>query len=198
MAKGSGQGKVEDILNRLDDCAEAESDVSVAAAMDEIGNRSFGPLLLMPALIAITPIGGIPAVPTLFALTIAIFAVQVVLRRKHLWLPAVIRNRAVEDDSIRSATDKALPVARWLDRNTSERLAFATRPPMPRIAAALALCLCLIVPPLELVPFAALLPLAGIAALGLAITVRDGLLMALALLLGSAGLIGGLWLLISD
>ena len=190
-------GKVESILDKLHDCAGSEADVSVADAMDVIGNRSFGPLLLVPALIVITPIGGIPAVPTLFALTIAIFAIQVVLGRDKLWLPRMIRERSVDDDSIRKATNTVRPVAQWLDRNTGQRVPMLTRPPMPRVAAALALTLCLMVPPLELLPFAALVPMTGIALLGIAITVRDGVVMAFGLLAGFAGLIGGLWLLIS-
>lgn len=190
-------GKVESILNRLDDCADQQSTVSVAGAMDEIGNRSFGPLILLPALLVITPIGGVPGVPTLFAIAILIFAIQVALGRDSLWLPDAIRNRSVENDSIHKATQKARPVASWLDDHTSERLTALTRRPAPRVAAVMVVLLCLTVPSTEILPFASLMPMSAIALLGLAITVRDGLLMALGLIAGAAGLIGGVWLLIS-
>lgn len=51
---------------------------------------------------------------------------------------------------------------------------------MQRIAAVFVFLLCLTVPPLEFVPFASSAPMLAIAALGLAILVRDGLLMLVA------------------
>ena len=55
--------------------------------------------------------------------------------------------------------------------------------------------LCCTVPPLELIPFASSAPMLAIAAFGLAILVRDGLLMlvALALSLLAVGLGGYFW-----
>jgi hypothetical protein len=57
--------------------------------------------------------------------------------------------------------------------------------------------LCLTVPPLEFIPFASTAPMAAIAAFGLAMTLRDGLLMALGFVLSLVavgvgfGMIGG-------
>ena len=55
------------------------------------------------------------------------------------------------------------------------------RQPWPRIAAVMVMALCLTVPPLELVPFGSTAPMLAIAAFGLALLVRDGLLMIAAL-----------------
>ena len=65
----------------------------------------------------------------------------------------------------------------------------------PRRAAAVVVALCCTVPPLELIPFASSAPMLAIAAFGLAILVRDGLLMLVALALSAlaVGLGGYFW-----
>ncbi|WP_323769718.1 exopolysaccharide biosynthesis protein [Antarctobacter sp.] len=188
---------VEQIVDALREEASGDGDVSVGDVLDRIGKRGFGPLMLIPALVVVTPIGGIPTVPTLFAMTVALLALQVIFGRRSLWLPRVIRDRALARKRLMQATDKARPVARRLDGLFGKRFEALTRPPAPRVAAGLALMLCLTIPPLEFIPFAALLPVSGIALLGLAITLRDGLVMALAWIISILGLIGGAWLMIS-
>lgn len=69
---------------------------------------------------------------------------------------------------------------------------------MAQMGAALAvIALCIMVPPLELLPFAAVIPMLAIAIIGLAVMVRDGVLMLVGLGAAVAALIGGLYMLIS-
>lgn len=63
------------------------------------------------------------------------------------------------------------------------------------MAAGLCILLALTVPPLELLPFATTAPMAAIAAFGLALLVRDGLLMVIATLLAGAAVVLGAGLL---
>ncbi len=180
MSGMSGNGSaVEHVLDELRGIADHRKRVSVddaAAALDE---RGYGPFLFVPALIEMSPIGGIPGVPTFLALIIVIFATQMALGREHLWLPGLVGRRSVSDDRMRAALDKIAPVARWLDRTFRPRLSALTRPAALRVAALVTVLLCLGVPPLELIPFASTAPMAAIAMFGLAFTLRDGLLMAL-------------------
>src|SRR5690606_36946996 len=60
-----------------------------------------------------------------------------------------------------------------------------------RIAAAICILLALTVPPLELVPFATTAPMGAIAAFGLALFVRDGLLMIIAAALSGGAIAVG-------
>ena len=60
-----------------------------------------------------------------------------------------------------------------------------------RIAALAILVLCLTIPPLEFLPFASSGPMLAIAAIGLALLVRDGLVMLFALTLAAAAVAGG-------
>ncbi|WP_116086568.1 exopolysaccharide biosynthesis protein [Tropicimonas sp. IMCC34011] len=181
---------VEDIFDRLDDAAKQSDSVSVGRLVEAFGGRGWGPLLFIPAIVEVSPIGGIPGVPTFLALIIALFAVQILAGRDSMWLPSFISNRSVSSDKMQGAMDKMRPLGRWLDRWFGPRLSSLTTRWVRRISAAVILMLCAIVPPLELVPFASTAPMAAIAMFGLSMTLRDGLLMAIGfvLSLGAAGI----------
>ena len=49
--------------------------------------RGFGPMLALPSFIACTPIGAIPGIPSLAGATILLIALQILLGRRHPWLP---------------------------------------------------------------------------------------------------------------
>ncbi|WP_335946700.1 MULTISPECIES: exopolysaccharide biosynthesis protein [Salipiger] len=185
------------LLDTLSRRADRDREVSVADVVSDIGDRGIGPLLFVPALLVLSPLGAIPVVPSLFAAALFLIAVQSLFGESRIWLPQVVRERAVEEDSIRQATKRLRPWADRLDRLFGPRLKALTTRPVQNAAAVLAAILCLSVPPLELVPFAALVPMLAIALLGLAITLNDGILMAVALTGAGVALIGSVWLLIS-
>lgn len=187
---------VGDILACLRELADEHGHVSVEDIARRFGTRSHGPFLLVPALIVLTPIGAIPGVPTFLALTIAIVALQKLMGRGHIWLPRLIGLREVSARKLRRATARLKGLAGWLDRHFHGRKVALTHAPFSRFAALVIIGLCAMVPPLELLPFAASIPMAGIAAIGLAFLVRDGVLMIAALVLSSAALAAGgyLWI----
>ena len=158
-------------------------------------SRSYGPFLLIPALIDISPVGGIPGLPTALGLIIIIVAAQMLFGRKHLWLPGFIERRSISAEKACRSTKKLRGLAKWLDRWFHGRLPYFTKGPFVRGAAIFCILLALTVPPLELLPFATTAPMAAIAAFGLALLVRDGLLMiiATALALAAVGIGIGLF-----
>lgn len=166
-----------DILNMLRATADRHDKVRIADVLDAVGDRSYGPALMIPALIEITPIGGIPGVPTFLAVLIAVTAGQLLVAKDHLWLPGFVQQRSVPATKLHEAADKLNPVAKRLDRWFHGRMPRFVKQPWPRIAAGIVILLCLTVPPLEFVPFASTVPMLAIAAFGLALLVRDGLLM---------------------
>jgi hypothetical protein len=173
---------VTDILDRLDEAVASRQDIgegklSVRTLFDSLGERSYGPFLLVPALIELSPIGGIPGVPTIIAFVVLTTAAQILVGREHIWVPSFIEKRCVGGDKIAAVDKKVRPVARWLDRHTRNRLRLLTRTPAVKLAAVCIMLLCLTVPPLELIPFGSSIPMAAIAIFGLALLVRDGLLM---------------------
>jgi hypothetical protein len=190
---------VSETVEALEDLASGAEEVRVADVLRKFGKRSFGPFLLVPALIEMTIGGVVPGVPTLLALIIALVAVQLLLGRDHVWLPQVIQRRSVGAKKLMAAAKKLEGVGAFLDRWFKGRLERFTGPRMQKLAAVVVVMLCCTVPPLELVPFASSAPMVPIAAFGLAILVRDGLLMLVALALSAlaAGLGGYFWF-ISD
>ncbi|GHC77958.1 exopolysaccharide biosynthesis protein [Limoniibacter endophyticus] len=170
---------VSEIIERLD-AAAGDDRVSVGLMLDCLGERSFGPFLLVPALIEISPIGGIPGLPTTLAFIILAFSAQMLLRAEHFWLPQFLMRRKMSGGKLRSGLSKLRPVARLLDRWFHGRLRIMVRGPFIAAAALCCMVLCLTVPPLEFFPFASTIPMLVIAMFGLAIMVRDGLLMLVA------------------
>lgn len=179
---------VSTMFDELCSAAEEKSEVTVGQIVECLGHRGFGPFLTIPALIDISPLGGIPAVPTALAAIIILFAVQVVMGRRHMWLPEILKRRSVPARKLRNAIESMRPVARWLDRWFHERIPSIIGPLATRIAAIIVIILCLSVPPLELLPFASVVPMVVIALIGLAITVRDGVLMLISYVAAAIGL----------
>lgn len=184
--------KVEDILDCLDALADEREKVSIGHVIGAFGTRTFGPAIMVPALLELTPVGAIPGVPTFLAVTIILVAAQKLVGRRSLWLPGLIGNRCVSSKKLAKGVDKLRPMARFMDRHFHKRLKVLTRAPFSRIAAGLVILLCLTVPFLEVLPFASSIPMLAIAMFGLAALVRDGVLMLVALTasLGAMGALG--------
>lgn len=167
---------VNDILDDLEG-ASHDGKVTLCEMAEALGHRGAAPFLIVPPLLEISPIGGIPGVPTFLAVVIAIFAAQVAMGREEPHVPGALGRRGVDGAKLRGAAEKLRPLARRLDGWFHGRLSPLTRRPVRQAAAVIVLALCLTVPPLELVPFASTFPMAAILVFGLAFLFRDGLLM---------------------
>ncbi|WP_312245287.1 exopolysaccharide biosynthesis protein [Stutzerimonas nitrititolerans] len=107
---------LEQVIDGVVELGEDRDKVSVSDIQDKIGQRSFGPFLFVPALIEISPVGGIPGVPTILALIIALFAVQMLFGRDHFWIPDFLGNRSVRGEKLGKGLNKIRPLVRWLDK----------------------------------------------------------------------------------
>jgi hypothetical protein len=173
---------LEQLLDLIDQTAAEKKNISLESIMKAIGNRSFGPLLLLAGLIVIVPIlGDIPGVPTAIALLIILIAGQLIVGRDHFWLPAWLLSRSVQHDQLCRILRWLRPAARFLDRWTRPRWVFITQGGGTYIVALTCMTIALAMPPMELIPFSA--NGAGIAliAFGLALITDDGLAAVLAL-----------------
>ncbi|MEM7490242.1 MAG: exopolysaccharide biosynthesis protein [Pseudomonadota bacterium] len=155
-------------------------EVAVGPLAAAFGRAGLLPLILLPALIAVSPISIIPLVPTFCGLLIALTALQMAVGRRSLWLPRWLARRALPADRVAEGLRRLRPAAAWLDRRTRRRLSVLTLPPMT-LSVALACVVCgLAMPFLELVPMSATLLGATILLMALGLLVRDGLLILLA------------------
>lgn len=181
---------LEDVVDQLEQKAEEEDEhITVREALDAFEGRTFGPLLVLPALVALTPpLGMIPLVPTIMGAIVVLIAGQYLFGRTHPWLPGFIGERSVKQKKVTSATEKSRPWAKWVDGFLGERLQVLVEGPMERGIAAICVLVALTMPAAEVVPGLAALPAAAILFLGLAITARDGLLGLIGILLSTAGI----------
>lgn len=169
----------------LDELGElAERDKGKKTSFEEvycaIGERSFGPLLLVCGLFMMTPVAAIPTAPTLLALVTILIAVQILFGRERLWIPKRMLKLSIKAEKLEKTVRIARKPARLIDKLVRPRLSFLTIPPIHRAVAAAAIVVAISVPPLELLPLAAIVPAFAIFAFGLGLIARDGLLILLA------------------
>ena len=182
---------LQELLQRLQQASADGQQVAFADLLEASGQRSFGPLLLLPGLIALSPLSGIPGLPSTVALMVALIAGQLLCGRRHIWLPHWLLTRSLSQDKFERALRFLFPLARSLDRLVRPRLGLLTRGPALYANVLLCLLIALSMPPLEVVPFANSISGAALSALGLALFAHDGLLALLAFAFG----IGCLYLL---
>lgn len=183
------KSELTEFVDEMGGAGEGEENVSIGSILHSVGEQSFGPCILVPGLIVMSPIGGIPGVPTTAAIIVILIAGQMLLGRGCCWLPGFIHKRAARRSRFDKAVSYLRPVARVTDKVIGERLAFLTTGPCLYVIAAACILIALAMPFLEVVPFANTATAAALCAFGLAIVARDGLLAILAFLLTGAGFV---------
>lgn len=169
------------VLESLEDEVSSNG-ADVNAILNASGTRAAGPLLFLPAVVMISPVGAIPGVPIVLATLIILVSAQILIGSSRIWLPRFIRQRSVPKDKLLSMLDRIRPYARQVDRFLGNHLSILARPPMPRVVAFLCIMLALAVFPATLIPTAAALPGGAIALLSLGLLTRDGLVTLAGLL----------------
>ncbi|SLN22247.1 exopolysaccharide biosynthesis protein [Roseisalinus antarcticus] len=165
---------VGDIVDRLD-ALSAEPVLSLRMLLRVFGTASFVPALMIPAILVVSPLSGIPFFSSICGLTIALVALQMLFRRTHLWLPAVLMERQVTGRQLSRAMGGIRRLAGWIDAHTSPRLAILADPPGIAVPQALAVLSGSAMPFLELMPFSS--SILGLAVLlySVSFLARDGL-----------------------
>jgi hypothetical protein len=170
-----------ELLDRVHAAAEAHEHTSIGDVLREVGERSFGPVLLLAGLVMLAPvIGDIPGVPVLMGLIVILAAVQFLAGRDHLWLPGSLLRRSAARDKVQKAVRWLRPVARFLDRWSRPRLSAVTHGGGYFAIGAACAIIAAATPVMEVVPFSANVAGTAIAAYGLALIASDGAIALLA------------------
>ncbi len=174
------------LLDKLDG-AQSGDKIHLQDIVDNFSSRGFGPLLVLPALIAVLPTGAIPGIPSLCGLFIALVAGQLALGKQTPWLPRRLRERGFSHERFHQAVARVRPWTQRFDRLLKPRLQTLASPLARRLVAVFAGLLALSMIPLELLPFAAAIPALAIALLGLGLAAEDGLLIVIGLAVVALG-----------
>jgi hypothetical protein len=183
---GSGPpalGPVTDIVARLDDTAQGRERVTLRDVVEAFGRRSFLPMLMVPALLVVSPLSGIPLFSSACGITIALIAAQMLWPgRDHLWLPEGLMRRNVSGARARQAVARLGRLAHRLDGLARDRLRWLVAAGPGRwLLETCCLLSGLAMPVLELVPFSSSILGFAVLLMATGLLTRDGLFALLGL-----------------
>lgn len=170
------EGALGELVHRVEEQARAGEAISLEMIQSIAGQRSAGPMLLLPALVAISPLSIIPGLPTLVGLNTILVAGQVAFGRETIWLPNWLKRRELSAKHSRKLLKFLVPAGEVADGVVKERASWLTGPLMRRLGAGVCVLVGMIMPFLEFIPFTTTWAASIVAVYALAITARDGLL----------------------
>jgi hypothetical protein len=164
------------------DFDETPEDLTLEELLEPIGRRSYGPLLLVIGLFAISPITVVPGFTWLAAALTLLVAGQMALGQKRVWLPRKALETQLPRGMVHQGLQKARGAAERIDGALKPRLKFMSKPPFVNLVALFCIIAALVTFPLSFVPLAPLAPSLAVVFFGLGMVARDGLWLALGML----------------
>ncbi|MBD5780108.1 exopolysaccharide biosynthesis protein [Pelagicoccus sp. NFK12] len=177
-----------EVIDRLDEAAQREQAVSLEVMMQAVGRRSFGPIVLLVGVIAMSPLSGIPTLPSLLGVLVVLVAGQLVIGRKRFWIPSGLLERSISSKKVEKGLNAVRPIGRFVDRFLKPRLTVFTKGIGSYVMAVFCVLVGATMPPLEVLPFLATSAGLVLTSFGLAIISQDGVLALFAM--GGTSLIG--------
>jgi hypothetical protein len=173
---------LEQMLDRIDQAGDDRERISVGLIVQAVGSRSFGPLLLLAGVVLVSPLSGIPGMPTTMAVLVLLIAGQLLLRKPCCWLPRWLLKRSMLRSKLGKALEWLRPPARFIDRWLRPRLGVFIGGVALYVIAIACIAIAAGMPIMELIPFSATAAGVALAAFGLSLISHDGLLALLAFL----------------
>lgn len=175
--------KVSEILRQFIAVHE-EKGATIREMVHFFGDRAFGFLLLLFALICIIPLP-IPGIHMFLSLPLFYLSFQQLVGRREVWFPEKVLNYRIPGKALVDVGTKTVPWVEKLEGITKQRMVGLTDPFFFRIFGAIVFYItAFIAIPL---PLTNLVPAVGIAIMAVGILVKDGL----ALIVGA--IIGVIW-----
>jgi hypothetical protein len=157
------------VLEQIREATSGDS-VSFGEFIDALGQRAYGPMMLVPAIIAVAPTGAIPGMSVVTGTLIFLLAAQLLIGRASPWLPGSLLRFSFSRNKLVAAIERTQGFIALVDRLLSPRLTFLVGFPVNRLAALACIVLAL--------------PGTTIAIIALGLTARDGAVVLLGLILG--------------
>jgi hypothetical protein len=165
-----------DVLDGLEKAGDDEN-VTIGQILDEVGDRSLAPILLVPALITASPISGIPGVPTLTGIIVGLIVVQMLMGRDTLWVPQGLAKRGVSRQKMGKAVAFLRKPVGWLDGLMKPRMSWLAERPWNYVALLICLAIAITTPVMELLPMAISIAAVAIGLFAAGLLMRDGLVI---------------------
>ncbi|PJK31518.1 exopolysaccharide biosynthesis protein [Minwuia thermotolerans] len=182
------------VFQSLTEQADHHEKVSVGSLLEAFSHRGFAPLLLIPAVIIITPLGAIPGISVTAGAIYILIGGQILFGRNHPWLPGRLLRMTLPAQKLRKIIEKSLPVTRFVDRLLAQRMEYMTRGVYGRAGGLLCVLMGLLMFPLALMPIGVAAPSAAVAVYSLGLVARDGAFVTAAYLLGGVSVGVAFWL----
>jgi len=103
---------IAEVLRHLTDPSHGDR-VTLDDAIETLGDRAYGLLMLMLALPMAVPLSAIPGVSTVFGVPLILISLQLMLGRPQPWFPQKIGQKSFARADLSRMIEKALP---WLER----------------------------------------------------------------------------------
>ena len=171
-----GEGTLTRIVRKVQERTARGEPVSIGLLQQVAGVQAAGPMLLLPALVVVSPLSIIPGLPSLVGLHTLIVAGQVLLGRNRIWLPGWLTRRSLSARHADKLLQFLLPMSRVADGVVRRRILPLTGRLARRLGAAVCVLMGAIMPLLEFIPLSSTIAAAVIALYALSISARDGLL----------------------
>jgi hypothetical protein len=148
--------------------------VTFGEILASLRHRAFGFAMLIFSLPSVLPMP--PGIPTVCGAALAIIALNLIVMRRRLWLPAAITEKSIARAELQRVVDRVLPTLERLERFCRPRLQIFTDPAARVLVGVVVLVLgvVMILP----IPFIGNIPPAIAAAvIAIGITERDGVVV---------------------
>jgi len=166
------------LLDGMEHAARHDT-VSVKDVLDEFGERSVLPFILLASLLLVSPLSGLFGVTTLIAMVIIVLSAQALWGRRRLWLPGFILRRRVKSSRLLLGIRWLRAPSKFFDRHSGRRLLILVTGPMRSITLLTCMVLPTAWPMLEFVPFASSFGGGTVALFSFGLFTRDGLYVLL-------------------
>ena len=181
----SAARRTSDILNEIAASTHGAR-VTLGEIVASLGDRGFALLMVVLGLPNVLPLP--PPIPLLCGFLLVFIALQIVLGRRHPWLPARALAASVAHERLDTVLARATPVLRKLERFSRRRLSFL--PASWELRGAGVLLLLVSIGLVCAAPLIGQIPMGvSVCLFGLALVERDGVIMSLAALFGALGLV---------
>jgi hypothetical protein len=181
MTKATARQPAQNFTSLLD-CLVKETSgekVTLGQLMHIVERRSFGAVILLLGLVAVSPLTIVPGATWIVATVTLLFSIQLLFAMKHPILPEKLLKLELSRSRLQSFVKASRKMAHTADKLTAPRLGFLTRPPFIVGVALICIAAALVTYPLGLIPLGPVLPGISILLMGIGLTARDGVFLLL-------------------